>query len=414
MAEYQSWKEIELKKLVPELLCNSTDVDYTWGVMEQADDNWAIFINTPGGVLTPRELKVIAQIMENGGIKVKLTGRQAPVLMLPEDKVDDALRKLEETGLRPAILHGSLRNIKACLGKKTCKNSRRHDVFEMARVIDSAFYGVKLPRDFKIGISGCSRNCAAARSQCLGLVDSRDGFAVYIGGTENEPAPVHGTLIASGVTGDKVIEVVETILKCYIFFAKKLSEDGIVSEKPRLYEIVGKAGVGYFTQAVKEVLEDGAGAAEENPAAREAMGETAAAQEETAVITGFTKENAFRAFIVLNELCIHCKECQRSKCHLFIAKESIVEISRTGRKYTAQIPADILEIIRSLPKSINRFDVFRLHEAFHTISEACDHCRNADHDPLCAVNVALAAIGCLIKGRDFETYMDKQKKLRDK
>lgn len=281
----------------------------------------------------------------------------------------------------------------------------------LARAIDQAFYGVKLPRDFKIGISGCSRNCAAANCQCLGLVDNRDGFAVYIGGAENELTPVHGTLIATGVPGENVNVVVEIILKSYVYFAHKLIADGIVSAKPRLYEIIGKAGVGYFAQAVKAALypDTGTTMMEEVPIELAPKDEVAAAMEEVTRLPGFTKENAFSAFIVLNQLCIHCLECQRYKCQVFIAKESIVGVSRTGQKFLSQIPTDILDIIRTLP--MKKYDGFKIHEAFHTVSETCDHCRVVEHDLLCAVNVALTSLGCLINGRDYETYMDIQKKL---
>lgn len=334
------------------------------------------------------------------------------MLLLREEKLEEALRQMESAGLKPSIIHGSLRNVKACIGKQGCKNSRRYDVVELARAIDQAFFGVKLPWDLKIAVSGCSRNCVAANCQCIGLVENRDGFAVYLGGAENELAPVHGTLIAGDVPGEKVVEVVEAVLKCYIYFASHLTADGIVSGKPRLYEIIGKAGSGYFKQAVKEVLDNGAARVLDGEIfiGPELNVETAAAQEEPARIPGFTKENAFQSFVVLNRLCAHCPECMRYKCQVYIAKENIIEVSRTGQKYLPHIPPDILDIIRSLPIGTKKFEVFRLHEAFHTVNETCDYCRIAEHDPLCAVNVALTALGCLIRGREFESHMDRQRK----
>lgn len=412
MVGHQSWRDIELQRYVPDPANKYRDRDCAWGVVRQTDDNWAVLLNTPGGVLMPQELKVIAGIMEAGGTKLKLSSRQAPVLLLREEKLKDALRLLEAAGLRPSIVHGSLRNVKACIGKAGCKNARRHDVLELAGAIDKAFYGVKLPWDFKIALSGCSRNCVAANCQCLGFVENRDGFAVYLGGAENEFAPVHGRLIANNVPGEKVVEVVETILKCYIYFAQRFSAEGIVGAKPRLYEIVGKAGYGQFAQALKEVLKSGADGPPGGEVGTETefQKETTADRDTSARIPGFTKENAFQAFVVINQLCHHCIECKRYKCHLYTAKESIIEASRTGQKFLPGTPPDILDIIRSLPTDTQAFDLFKVHEAFHIINETCDHCRVSEHDSLCAVNVALTAIGCLIRGKQFETYMDGQKK----
>ena len=412
MVGYHAWKEIKLQKYLPGSGHNAPDKECAWGVVEQADDNWAIFLNTPGGMLAPEELQVISGIMKKDGLQLKLTGRQAPVLLVPEEKVAGVLEQLDASGLKTAIIHGSLRNVKACMGKGYCKNSHLHDVQEIARAIDTAFYGVKLPGDFKIAISGCSRNCAAAKCQCLGLVDSRDGFTVYLGGAENEPAAVHGTPVATGVPGDKIIAVVEAVLKGYIYIANKLSAEGVVGEKPRLYELLGRVGTEGFSQALGEVIGPEAGKALTGMESveLELTEEIAATLEDVGRLPGFTKENAFRAFIVLNQLCIHCAECQRSKCQVYISKETIVEVSRTGHKFLPLLPPDMMEVIRSLPVNVKNFDVFKLHEAFHAVAETCDSCREADHDYLCAVNIALTAIGCLIKGRDYETNMDKQKR----
>lgn len=414
MVELQAWRDVELQKYMPDPVLGYLDRDCAWGVVKQTDDKWAVLLNTPGGILTLQELKAIVDVMEMGGSRVKLSSRQAPMLLLREEKLEESLRQLEKAGLKPSIIHGSLRNVKACIGKQGCKNSRRYDVQKLARVIDQAFFGVKLPGDLKIAVSGCSRNCAAANCQCIGLVENRDGFSVYLGGAENELTPVHGTCIAGDVPKEKVVEVIEAIIKCYIYFTNQLTADGIVGGKPRLYEIIGKAGAGYFKQAVQEVLVTGTPGAlpgedfiglelTADPAA-----ETAAARD--ARSPGFTKENAFQSFVVLNKLCVHCPECKRFKCQVYIAKEHIVEVSRTGQKYLPHIPSDIFEIIRSLPVDTKKFDVFSLHEAFHTVNETCDHCRVADHDLLCAANVALTAIGCLIRGREFETHMDRQRK----
>lgn len=122
----------------------------------------------------------------------------------------------------------------------------------------------------------------------------------------------------------------------------------------------------------------------------------------------FSKESAFVAFVSTNKACGNCKNCAKSRCHVGIAKDTLMYMSQTGAKFNDEIPEDILDLIRSLPVVDGRVDRFKALAAYDAVSKICDNCRLQDHDEFCAINITLTALGILIYGPSFQTEKDKE------
>ena len=226
-----------------------------WAIAEQANGNVAIIVNSPGGVLTGKQVRVLAEIVGEDGV-IKNTRRMAPLLLISKEKVGAALEQLKAVGLRVANLHKSVRNIAACPGKGFSANSRG-DTLGLAKQLDEAFYGTILPWDFKIGISGCPRNCTAVQCNDLGLMaEPRGKYSLWIGGSEAGMNPKHGTLVRKGISREQIIPVVQRILETYVAEAEKLGAELGEGARAKLYHVLEKTGFGQFEQAIEEVLSD--------------------------------------------------------------------------------------------------------------------------------------------------------------
>ncbi|WP_371365894.1 hypothetical protein SRRS_04850 [Sporomusa rhizae] len=229
--------------------------DALWGIVEQANGAWAILVDAPGGVLTAEQFAVLSNIMADGGVAVKFTRRQLPILLVPKDKVTGALEKLTAGGLKVANVHGSVRNIVACPGKGLCVHARQ-ETLGLAKEINDAVYGTKLPWDFKVGISGCPRNCSAALCQCIGLIgEPRGKFTIALGGKESGTTPLHGQVLPVKVPREKVVPVIMRLLALYMDLAAQLKAGGDLPEHSRLYHVIAKAGIDKFITAVQEEVE---------------------------------------------------------------------------------------------------------------------------------------------------------------
>src|SRR5665648_344044 len=224
-----------------------------WAIAEQANGVVAIIVNSPGGVLTGKQVRVLAEIVGEDGV-IKNTRRMTSLLLIPKDKVGFALEQLHAVGLRVANLHKSVRNIAACPGKGFSPNSRG-DTLGLAKVLDETFYGTILPWDFKIGISGCPRNCTGVQCHDLGLMaEPRGKYSLWIGGTESGLSPTHGTLVRKGIPRDQVIPVVKRILEMYVAGAEEFGAELGEGAKARLYHVIEKTGFERFKVAIEEVL----------------------------------------------------------------------------------------------------------------------------------------------------------------
>lgn len=222
-----------------------------WGITEQANGVVAILVNAPGGVLTGKQLRIISEIVGEDGV-IKNSRRMAPVLLLPREKVGEALEKLKLAELRVANLHSSVRNIVACPGKGLSANSRG-DTLELAAALDQEFYGTVLPWDFKIGISGCPKNCSGVQCHDIGLMaEPRGKYSLWIGGSESGLAPRHGELVRKGIPRDKVPEVVRRIMEEYSELAETYKEE--LGNRIRLYRVIDKVGREHFVNTVTETL----------------------------------------------------------------------------------------------------------------------------------------------------------------
>ncbi|HWR42140.1 hypothetical protein [Sporomusa sp.] len=124
--------------------------------------------------------------------------------------------------------------------------------------------------------------------------------------------------------------------------------------------------------------------------------------------TGFTKENAFVAFLAANKACGICRDCCKSSCHIYISRDILTRLSETGDKRVKDIlPSDILDVIRGLPTENGRVDKFKALAAFDTVSKICDNCAPDKHGAFCGINITLTALGTLLYGSSFQTEKDK-------
>lgn len=229
--------------------------DALWGVIEQANGVWAILVDTPGGVMTAEQFAVLAEIMANGGAAVKFTRRQLPILLLPKEKIAGALEKLAAASLKVANVHGSVRNIVSCPGKGLCVHGRQ-ETLGLAKEINDAVYGARLPWDFKIGLSGCPRNCSAALCQCIGLIgEPRGKFSIALGGKESGTTPIHGTVIPVKIPREKVVPVIVRLISLYAELAGELSATDEMINHARMYHVIEKVGTERFVAAIQEEME---------------------------------------------------------------------------------------------------------------------------------------------------------------
>ncbi|WP_069387540.1 nitrite reductase large subunit NirB [Cellulosimicrobium cellulans] len=188
----------------------------------QKDGTYSVVPRIPGGEITPDGLLVIGQVAKDFGLYTKITGGQridmfgARIEQLPH-----IWRRLVEHGFESGHAYGkSLRTVKSCVGSTWCRFGVQDSV-GMAVELELRYRGLRAPHKFKLGVSGCARECAEARSKDVGVIATDKGWNVYVGGNGGF-TPRHAQLLAEDLSTADLIRTIDRFLMYYIRTADRL------------------------------------------------------------------------------------------------------------------------------------------------------------------------------------------------
>ncbi|MGD8863355.1 MAG: (2Fe-2S)-binding protein [Myxococcales bacterium] len=150
----------------------------------QRDGTYSVVPRVFGGVLTPAQLRAIADAAEAHDVPmVKLTGAQRiDLLGVRGDDLPAVWQRLEEAGLISGHAYArGVRNVKTCVGEQFCRFGLA-DAVELGTEIEEMTWGADAPNKVKMAVSACARNCAEATIKDVGVVAVEEGWDIYVGG----------------------------------------------------------------------------------------------------------------------------------------------------------------------------------------------------------------------------------------
>lgn len=159
---------------------------------ERGEQTFMLRVRLPAGLLLPRQARTLARVARvYGGGTLHVTTRQdIQVHKVPLDGVYPALVELAGSGLSTKGGGGNtVRNVTACAYAGVCSRELFDVTPEVERLTAALLpdpLSYRLPRKYKIAVSGCPEDCAGAAVNDLGFIarrqEGRPGFAVYVGG----------------------------------------------------------------------------------------------------------------------------------------------------------------------------------------------------------------------------------------
>jgi NAD(P)H-nitrite reductase large subunit len=189
-------------------------MDGDQGVVIQRDfATYAITPHLPCGLVSPDQLRAIADVAEQFGATLKCTSAQRIAIVgLREQDIDAAWAKI---GGSPAYMTGNvIRSVRACPGIEFCKRARQ-DSLAMGLALDRRYYGRKLPGKMKIGVSGCGNQCCDTAIRDIGLVGGSRGWHILVGGSGGLTPRLAKELTDREVSTDEALDLVDKILRFY-------------------------------------------------------------------------------------------------------------------------------------------------------------------------------------------------------
>ncbi len=150
----------------------------------QKDGTYSVIPRIWGGETTPSQLKAIAEIAEKYEVPtVHITGGQRiDLLGIKKETLPLIWGDLSNAGFVSGHAYGkALRTVKTCVGSDWCRFGTQ-DSTAMGIQLEKMSWGAWMPHKFKMGVSGCPRNCAEATIKDFGVVAVDSGWELHVGG----------------------------------------------------------------------------------------------------------------------------------------------------------------------------------------------------------------------------------------
>ncbi len=194
------------------------------GAVLQKDGSYAIVPHFPLGIITPAELRNVADTADKFGISVlKITSASRIAMVgFKEEQLDEAWEDLQ-----PGVGHAiglCVRSIKACPGNTLCRLGKQ-DALGLGMELDKRFHGLVLPNKCKLGVSGCLNNCAETPVKDLGFVGKKGGWTVMVGGNAAS-RPQLARELCKDLTDDQALVVADKVLDYFKANGKKIERVG--------------------------------------------------------------------------------------------------------------------------------------------------------------------------------------------
>jgi len=185
-------------------------------MIKQRDGSYAVVLDL--ALVTPSDLKRLSEVLEKYGVKlIKFSESQRMVIVgLSPDKIGEFCN---EANVKLAPATGRvIRSVKFCPGNTLCVNGLQNTI-ELAEKLKK-FEGMELPDKMKIAISGCPNSCTEPAVRDIGLMGTKNGFKIFIGGSAGRK-PRIGWILAEDVKPEEAEKIVEKIIEFYKANAKK-------------------------------------------------------------------------------------------------------------------------------------------------------------------------------------------------
>jgi nitrite reductase (NADH) large subunit len=188
----------------------------------QKDGTYSVVPRVPGGEITPEKLIVLGEVARKFGLYTKITGGQridlfgAQVHQLPL-----IWAELIAAGFESGHAYGkAMRTVKSCVGSTWCRFGVQDSV-GLAIEIENRYRGLRAPHKIKLGVSGCTRECAEAQGKDVGVIATEKGWNLYVCGNGGMK-PRHAELLAADLDKDTLIRYIDRFLMFYIRTAERL------------------------------------------------------------------------------------------------------------------------------------------------------------------------------------------------
>lgn len=182
-------------------------------ILQRDKKTYAIAPSIPCGIVTPDQLRKIADVAEKynaSALKITSASRVA-IVGLQEEDIDKAW---EDLGMFPGHAVGlCVRSIKACPGIALCRLGQQ-DSLGVGMKLDEIYHGMELPSKTKMSVSGCAHQCVENCIKDISLFGKKSGWVLMVGG-KGTGKPRLAETLAEDLNSDQALELIAKVIDYY-------------------------------------------------------------------------------------------------------------------------------------------------------------------------------------------------------
>ncbi len=165
----------------------------------------------PGGSLPFNVLAKVDDLSARYKFDLYLsTAQNLRLYNIPESDFEPLKEELLKLGVKlkgPGLFPSP----RICIGNSSCKLGIIDTISFSRKIMDSFGEMTGVKPKFKVALAGCPANCSNAVLTDIGIVATRKGFDVYLGG-KGGSRPKTGIRVVRGVDEDKVLTVIGEVV----------------------------------------------------------------------------------------------------------------------------------------------------------------------------------------------------------
>ncbi len=203
------------------------DTNDTFMANMQKDGTYSVVPRVPGGEILPDQLIVLGEVAKQYSLYTKITGGQRVDLFGAKmNDLPEIWSSLIDAGFETGHAYAkSLRTVKSCVGSTWCRYGVQDSVGQ-AIDLENRYKGLRTPHKLKMGVSGCTRECAEAQSKDVGVIATENGWNLYLCGNGGMK-PRHADLFATDLDTETLLKYIDRFLMFYIRTADRLQRTSV-------------------------------------------------------------------------------------------------------------------------------------------------------------------------------------------
>jgi NAD(P)H-nitrite reductase large subunit len=184
-----------------------------------------------GGLVTPAAMQGLVDIARRYELTFYCTTAQnLRLLGASEENIEAVKQAVLDLGLQLKT-SGRFPVPKVCVGSPYCKLGLV-DTFALADRIAARYGGwTGLKPKIKIALAGCPASCSGALLADIGIVATRKGYDLYVGGKAG-PLPRKGIRVARALSEDEVLDAVGRLVEYHTAHTQKKQRMFKLLEEP--------------------------------------------------------------------------------------------------------------------------------------------------------------------------------------